>query len=78
MAKPTLKETHIQGHISIENLPEELAEVILATDERLMRTGGFHGDFGMQIAEDGRVWICLNGIAFLRFSPHKDGKMSRS
>jgi len=26
-------------------------------------------DFGIQVAEDGRVWICINGISFLRFIP---------
>ena len=27
------------------------------------------GDFGIQIARDGRVWICIDGVAFLRFNP---------
>lgn len=26
-------------------------------------------DFGIQIAEDGRVWICVDGEVFLRFRP---------
>jgi len=26
-------------------------------------------DFGIQVAEDGRVWICIDGIAFLHFMP---------
>ena len=26
-------------------------------------------EFGVQISEDGRVWVCVNGIAFLRFKP---------
>ena len=26
-------------------------------------------DFGVMIAEDGRVWICIDGIAFIRFRP---------
>jgi hypothetical protein len=26
-------------------------------------------DFGVQIANDGRVWICINGITILRFKP---------
>ena len=26
--------------------------------------------FGVQIADDGRVWVCVNGITFLRFKPH--------
>lgn len=61
-----LKETHQKGTISIENLPDEL------------RVPGYmphilpsmEGDLGIQIASDGRVWVCINGIAFLRFKPN--------
>ena len=60
------KETHRQGVISIENVPVELEAC------NVMR-----GDFGVQVAEDGRVWICINGIAYLRFSPQPDGEMSK-
>lgn len=27
-------------------------------------------DFGIQIADDGRVWVCIDGVAFLRFKPN--------
>jgi len=47
-------ELHSSGIISIENIP----------DETMIK-----GDLGIQIAKDGRVWICINGIAFLRFNP---------
>ncbi len=50
-------ETHWHGIISIENLPEE----------RMIK-----GDLGIQIAKDGRVWVCINGVAFLRFNPRKE------
>ncbi len=53
-------ETHQQGTISIENIPE---------------FNYIKGDLGIHIAKDGRVWICIDGIAFLRFSPHTNGKM---
>ena len=26
-------------------------------------------DVGLQTAEDGRIWICVNGEAFIRFKP---------
>jgi len=55
-------EQHAQGTILIENIP----------DSSVVK-----GDLGVQIAADGRVWICIDGAAFLRFSPHKDGKMSK-
>lgn len=47
-------ETHMMGNISIENIPEKPIS---------------YGDIGVQIAGDGRIWICINGIAFLRFKP---------
>lgn len=57
MAKVRIKpypETHQQGAISVESpLPVGMTE----------------GDFGIQIASDGRVWICIDGIAVLRFKP---------
>lgn len=27
--------------------------------------------FGVQVHEDGRVWVCVNGQTFLRFKPHE-------
>jgi len=53
-----LKETHRKGLISIENMPDERSMI---------------GDLGIQIAKDGRVWVCINGIAFLRFKPEGMG-----
>jgi len=50
-------ETHQHGYISIENREQLL--------------GITHGDFGIQIAPDGRVWICFNGISVLRFKPER-------
>ncbi len=53
-------ETHQQGIISIENLPTESM---------------INGDIGIQIAKDGRIWICIDGVAFIRFKPTKKGKI---
>lgn len=64
-----LKETHQQGTISIENLELHLANHKAKT---------WKGDFGIHIASDGRIWICLDGIAFLRFSTHLNGKMQNT
>jgi len=52
-------ELHSQGIISIENIPKE----------RMIK-----GDLGIQIAKDGRVWICIDGVAFIRFKPDLRGK----
>lgn len=41
----------------------------LITFEQNIKVGGIKGDFGIQIAEDGRVWICVDGAALIRFRP---------
>jgi len=52
-------EKHMQGKLSIEN--KEMIEEMLKDLKPV--------DFGIQISADGRVWICINGAAFLRFKP---------
>ena len=51
--------TYQKGMITLENMPLEF--------EKSGR--GMYGDFGVQIADDGRVWICIDGASFLRFKP---------
>lgn len=53
-AVPPYPEIHQRGFLSIEN-PDEFKSGIC--------------DLGIQIAKDGRVWICKNGIALIRFIP---------
>jgi len=53
---PTLEATYQMGVISIENLPEN---------------NYFNGNLGVQLAADGRVWVCIDGQAFLRFTPSR-------
>ncbi len=47
-------ETHQEGFMSIEQDLKKLSKIV---------------DFGIQIAEDGRIWICINGQLAIRFSP---------
>ena len=50
-------ETHQRGYMTIEQtLPSLIKDC----------------DFGIQIAKDGRVWICIDGKAYLRFHPDKN------
>jgi len=51
-------ELHQEGIISIEYLPPEL---------ELKEGTIIEGDFGIQVASDGRIWICVNGISLIRF-----------
>jgi len=57
-------ETHQTGVVSLENL-SMLPFGIDHADHPYITC-----DLGIQIAKDGRVWICINGIAFLRFKPN--------
>jgi len=50
-------ETHQTGYWSVEN------------EQIINHRFGKLVDFGIQIAKNGRVWICIDGVAFLRFSP---------
>jgi hypothetical protein len=59
-------ETHMVGYITVENVPDELRRGVGMA---------LHGDLGIQIAEDGRIWVCINGIAFLRFKPSSNSEM---
>jgi len=58
---PTLPATYQAGCISIKNME--------FFSETLLKSGYFDGDLGIQIADDGRIWICINGASFLRFKP---------
>jgi hypothetical protein len=47
-------ETHQIGFLSIE---------------KDLKAGGQMAGVGIQIAEDGRIWLCVNGEALIRFRP---------
>lgn len=66
-------ETHQQGLITIESIPNEAYSRYVRGNYNPV---AITGDFGIQVAEDGRVWVCINGIAVMRFKPlpQKGGK----
>lgn len=47
------------GNLSLENTSEVLPEI----------SGGKVADVQLLTAKDGRIWINVNGISFLRFKP---------
>ena len=57
-------ETHQKGTVSVENLSLVLG-FPLNTGTTVLKDA----DIGVQIAKDGRVWVCINGIGFIRFKP---------
>lgn len=56
-------EFHQDGSLGIENRDEVT---------RMLQEAHIEGgqvDVGLQVADDGRIWLCVNGMAFLRFKP---------
>lgn len=66
------EETHQSGCIILENLDmiRELTESKSLTD-----TSHILGDIGIQISGDGKIWVCINSIAFIRFKPDNKVKI---
>jgi N-acetyl-beta-hexosaminidase len=56
-------EVHQQGSLGICNHAEIIDEINRFAEEGKMV------DVGVQVASDGRIWVCVNGMAFLRFKP---------
>lgn len=54
-----MPETHETGFVEIHNL--EMIEGMDLTS----------ADFGLQVSRDGRVWVCVNGVALIRFKPDR-------
>ena len=55
---PIIPETHMLGYLSIE---------------KPITKSMINCDLGIQVAKDGRIWICVEGIAFIRFNPNIRG-----
>lgn len=54
-------EVHQQGVLRIEN-----AEFFGITLKEIV----IKGDVGLQVSSDGRIWLCIDGVAFIRFKPN--------
>jgi len=72
-------ETHMRGNIQFSNYKvDQTGEYYTNITSAMNPMGKKCCDFGIQIAEDGRVWICIDGVSFLRFKPiikiEKEGK----
>lgn len=55
----------------IKEYPETHQHGLIEVTEPLIPRIGNNriGDFGIQIAEDGRIWICIEGQTVIRFKP---------
>lgn len=66
-------ETHQKGILTVDSVSINIARdkgFIAGSVIGVPNT--FVGDVGVQISEDGRIWICLNGESLLRFKPLSD------
>jgi hypothetical protein len=61
----------LEEETSVKVLEETHTKGMLSI-ENIPNTG--IADFGIQIGYDSRVWICINGIAFIRFKPEPGQK----
>jgi len=57
-----MEETHCKGTLEIHDDWKRFTDDI--TD----------CDLGLQVSYDGRVWLCINGIVFVRFKPNMEEK----
>lgn len=48
---------YAHGHVSVEN------------DEMIAAQDLTDCELGVQVSHDGRVWLCVNGVAWIRFKP---------
>jgi hypothetical protein len=53
---------------SFNEYPEKHGTGVVFIEQDLLRQV-IHGDLGIQIGADGRVWICLDHKALIRFTP---------
>lgn len=58
-----VEEFHQQGSLGVINRDE----VTRMLQEAHRESGQV--DVGLQVGADGRIWLCVNGIAFIRFKP---------
>ncbi len=57
----------------MKEYPEKHQQGIISIEKKFP-IGVIKGDLGIQIAPDGRIWVCIDGIAFLRFRPFRKGE----
>ncbi|ASZ74594.1 hypothetical protein KHO57_gp019 [Mycobacterium phage Phabba] len=59
-----VEEFHQEGSLGISNLEEVLYELNLHAES------GEQVDVGLQVSHEGRIWLCVNGMALIRFKPN--------
>jgi len=57
-----------KGAIKLKDYPETHQKGIVSIEQNLLMSNKV-GDLGIQIAKDGRIWVCIDGVAAIRFKP---------
>lgn len=72
--KPIITPEFDQSNKAVDPYPVLHQKGVLSV-ESLLTVGGRHCDVGIQIARDGRIWLCVDGQAFIRFKPISEKHM---
>jgi sugar lactone lactonase YvrE len=62
--------------VTVKELPATYRFGYLSVEQDL-KAGMHKGEIGIQIAEDGRIWICLDGQALIRFRPDVNYRLGK-
>lgn len=60
----------LEGNRKIQPYPETHAQGRISFEQNI-EMGAKQGDIGIQISVDGRIWVCVDGVALLRFTPER-------
>lgn len=66
-----IPEAFFDEKLSIDPYPVLYQRGSLSIEKEFSK-GGHLCDVGIQIAKDGRIWLCVNGEAYIRFKPLDD------
>ena len=58
--------------MKLPEMPATFAHGLISIESEFKSGEGL---LGIQTSEDGRIWICINGVAFLRFKPSRREKL---
>ena len=63
-------EMHVQSFSEPPDLTDALYQQgHMSLDATMVEFDPLDCTFGVQVNNDGRVWVCVNGVTFLRFKP---------
>ncbi len=64
-----IPQAHFDKKFPVDEYPETHQEGILSIHKAFSTNQEHHCDLGLQVSPDGRIWLCVNGEAYIRFKP---------